>query len=75
MTTRCVHSKLRYAPQVHKKLSRRQWGLAILIVALATINGANWQSLLMATAVATSDKRPNLLSDAEWGKRSKRYAG
>ncbi|MCY7399132.1 MAG: hypothetical protein LH466_09900 [Sphingomonas bacterium] len=39
-----------------------------MFVALATLMALNWQSLLMATAVATSDKRPDLLSDAEWGK-------
>ncbi|MDQ3080312.1 MAG: hypothetical protein M3R03_09990 [Pseudomonadota bacterium] len=53
---------------MHVKLSRRQWGLATLFVALATLITLNWKSLLIATAVATSDKRPDLLSDAEWGK-------
>lgn len=51
-----------------QKLSRGQWTLATAVVALATLAALNCQSLLFASAVVTSVRRPGLLGDAEWSK-------
>ena len=51
-----------------RRLPRGYWIFATAVVALAAFAALNWQSLLLASAVVTSDQRPALLSDAEWSK-------
>ncbi|URD62047.1 hypothetical protein M8312_05955 [Sphingomonas sp. KRR8] len=45
----------------------RTKALIVITVILAGALVFNWQSLLFASAVATSDQRPTLLREAEWG--------
>ena len=58
-----------YVRSMGWKLSPGKLAVAAVIVALGGLTALNWQSLLFASAVAASDKRPALLDDAEWGKR------
>lgn len=38
------------------------------IAILAGLSAIYWQPLVFASAVATAEKRPSLLNDAQWGK-------
>jgi hypothetical protein len=50
-------------------LSRRsKWLLLSVAVALVLLVVVAWQRIALAVAVASSDTRPSLLRDAEWGK-------
>jgi hypothetical protein len=50
-------------------LSRRsKWLLLTLALALSLLVVVAWQRIVLAVAVASSDTRPSLLLDAEWGK-------
>lgn len=55
------------------KLTRGQWTCAALLLAVGLLT-ASWRPLLFSSAVATSDRRPSLLADAEWGKSNEARA-
>ena len=50
-------------------LSRRtKWLLLSVALAFVFLVALAWQRIALAVAVASSDTRPSLLRDAEWGK-------
>jgi hypothetical protein len=51
-----------------RKFPKRKLAGLIAVIAVSGFVLFNWQSLLFASAVAASDKRPALLRDAEWDK-------
>ncbi|MDB5694085.1 MAG: hypothetical protein JWO81_3148 [Alphaproteobacteria bacterium] len=48
--------------------SRGKWVVAALVGCALMVAALNFQSILLAGGIAAADRRPSLLSDAEWGK-------
>lgn len=58
-----------YATVMTFGLSRRsKWLLLSFALALVLLVAVAWQRIALAVAVASSDTRPSLLRDAQWGK-------
>jgi hypothetical protein len=58
-----------------KGILRRRWSWAAIIAVLAAIVVAlNWNWLMLTGAIATAERRPALLSDAEWNKPDTAHA-
>jgi hypothetical protein len=47
---------------------RSKWALLSVALALMLLLAVAWQHMALAVAVASSDTRPSLLRDAQWGK-------
>jgi hypothetical protein len=47
---------------------RRKWLLLTVVLALVLLVAVAWERIAFAVAFASSDTRPSLLRDAEWGK-------
>jgi hypothetical protein len=47
---------------------RRKWFLLTVALALVLLVAVAWQRLALAVAITSSDTRPSLLHDAQWGK-------
>ena len=48
------------------RISRR-WAIAAAAAVLISLIVLNWELAFLASAFATAEKRPSLLSDAKWG--------
>ena len=48
--------------------SRLKWLFGGMLVALLLLAAWNWQGILLGLAVASAEKRPALLDDADWEK-------
>ena len=53
---------------MRQEFSKRKLAAILVTVAASGFVALNWQSLLFASAVVVSDKRPILLRDAQWNK-------
>jgi hypothetical protein len=53
---------------MERRLSRRSKWFLFTAVALALLVALTWNRLGLAVAMASSESRPQLLSDAQWGK-------
>ena len=55
-------------------VGRRWLWVFAIVVALAGIVALNWHSFLLMTAIAISERRPALLSDADWNAPASAHA-
>ena len=53
---------------VELRLSRRAKWLVALLIGLTLLVALTWNWLAFAVALALSERRPSLLTDAEWGR-------